>query len=119
MATEKQKEAVKDLSENIGKPIGKIMRDSGYSVSTSETPKRLTESKGFKEELDKHGLNEELIISSLVEDIKAKPGKRLGELQYGGELIGMKKAPEDLSGNVQLTQIIVMLKANLEAEVDS
>jgi len=53
MATIQQKQAVKKLSEAIGnkQPIkmGKIMLESGYSISTSKTPQRLTETKGFKQ----------------------------------------------------------------------
>lgn len=54
MPTIKQEKAVKALSENIGKPIGQAMRESGYSESTSKTPKRLTESDGWKELMDKN-----------------------------------------------------------------
>lgn len=49
MATIKQKKAMKDLSENIGKPVSRAMRDAGYSKSTSRTPARLTESKSYRE----------------------------------------------------------------------
>lgn len=54
MATLKQKLVVKKISENIGKrkmkSLGKIMRESGYSKETSETPQRVTKSKGYKQE---------------------------------------------------------------------
>jgi|GEM_PF-2004381 len=48
MATLKQKLAVKKISDNIGN-MGEAMRAAGYSASTSKTPRRLTDSKGFKE----------------------------------------------------------------------
>ena len=54
MATLKQKKAIEALSENIGKPMGEIMRESGYSESNSKTPKRLTESDGWKELIDEN-----------------------------------------------------------------
>lgn len=60
MPTKKQKDAVKILSENIGKPIGEAMREAGYSKSTSETPQRLTESKGFQQLMDEY-LPDELL----------------------------------------------------------
>ena len=45
---------IKNLSENVGKPIGEAMREAGYSESTSKTPKRLTERLGWKELMDRH-----------------------------------------------------------------
>lgn len=53
MATPKQIKAAKKISENIGKdkpaPMGKVLQEAGYSPSTSESPKLVTESKGFQE----------------------------------------------------------------------
>ena len=89
MSTQKQKAAVKDLSENIRKPLGEIMRQNDYSISTSESPQRLTESKGFKEEMKNYGLTEELIASSLVEDIELKPQNRIQELNLGAKILKM------------------------------
>ena len=82
MATQKQKNSVKDISENLGKPIGKIMRENGYSITTSETPQLLTESKGFKAEMAKYGLTEELVSSALVKDIEDKVGKSCLKLTF-------------------------------------
>ena len=90
MATIKQIKAVNKLVGNGGS-ITEAMREAEYSENTLNTPQKLTESKGYKELLIKHGLTEDLIVGALVEDIKSKPGKRLGELQYGGELIGINK----------------------------
>ena len=89
MATVKQKGSAKDLVEKVGTPIGEIMRDNGYSATTSETPQKLTESKGFKEEMAKYGLTEELISSALVEDIEAKPKQRKPELELGAKILRM------------------------------
>lgn len=52
--TVRQKKVVAKLSENIRtkgktKSLGKILRESGYSKRTSEKPKLVTESKGFRE----------------------------------------------------------------------
>jgi hypothetical protein len=52
VATQKQKQTIKNLSENIGIPIGQAMLKAGYSKSTSETPSLLTNSKGWRELLD-------------------------------------------------------------------
>jgi hypothetical protein len=60
MSTLRQKIAAKKISEILGnyKPddkvdLGKILREAGFSVSTSKTPKNVTESKGFQKMLDK------------------------------------------------------------------
>ena len=51
MATTKQKIAAKKISENIRiqgpkKPIGEILKESGYSEGVSKSPQRVTETKG-------------------------------------------------------------------------
>lgn len=88
--TDKQKDAVDNLVENGGS-IGKAMREAEYSPATAKTPQKLTESVGYKQLLKDKGLTESLIVQSLVDDIKGKPKRRLGELQFGADLIGMKK----------------------------
>lgn len=52
MVTQKQKKAVERLVENRGN-ISKSMREAGYRELTAKNPKNLTESKGFKELVDK------------------------------------------------------------------
>jgi hypothetical protein len=58
MPTPKQRKAVEMLSENVRndapQPIGKILKDVGYSESVSESPQRVTESKGFLELLEEY-----------------------------------------------------------------
>lgn len=102
MPTPKQKEAAKLIAENIGsrEGIGGAMRKAGYSKSTSLTPQRLTETKGFKEAIKEYGLTEELITCSLVDDIKAKPLNRLGELRLGSEILGMKLEDNSTTINI-------------------
>lgn len=60
MATRKQIAVAKAMSENIGKPIGALMVDAGYSKSTSETPQRLTASKSWQELMDEYLPDEKL-----------------------------------------------------------
>lgn len=45
--TIKQRLVAKNLSENIGKPVGKAMREAGYAESTSKSPALLTKSKNW------------------------------------------------------------------------
>jgi len=101
MATELQKRAVDNLVVNGGN-VTKAMRDAKYSENTVNTPKKLTASKGFKEICEKNGLTPNLITKSLVEDIKKKKGKRLGELSLGADILKMKES--DPTGN----QIIII-----------
>lgn len=63
MATTKQKIAAKKLSENIRnqrskKPMGKILKEAGYSESVSKSPQRVTETKGWKELMEEYFPNE-------------------------------------------------------------
>lgn len=101
MATELQKRAVDKLVENSRNPTktkGEVLLEVGYSEATAIKPTQVTKSKGFQEELKKYGLTEGLITRALVNDIKSKPKKRLGELNLGAEILGMKK--EEKGGNV-------------------
>lgn len=58
-------------------------------------PNRIVEAPGFKQALRDLGLTEELITSSLVNDIKAKPEKRIQELKLGAEILGMVKREDE------------------------
>ena len=89
MSTVKQEKALDEIVENGGN-VSKAMRDVGYSVETAKTPSKLTESKGYKELLEKSGLTPKLIAEALAQDIEKNPGRRLGELSLGADLTGMK-----------------------------
>lgn len=99
MPTYKQTQAAQKMVENGGN-VSKAMKDAGYSDATANTPKKLTESKGFLELLDDYGLTEELIIKSLVEDIKSNAGKRRIELTLAAKLRGMFKRETTLSADL-------------------
>lgn len=92
--TERQKEALDNIVENRGS-MKQAMVDAGYDETTAINPKNLTESKGYQQLLKDKGLTESLIVQSLVDDIRAKPKRRLGELQFGADLIGMKKETQE------------------------
>lgn len=96
MATERQRAALKKLVENGGKSVSRAMREAklpngekAYSDKTAINPNKLTESKGFKELCDECGLTDDLIINSLVEDIKLKPQNRIGELGLASKIKGI------------------------------
>jgi hypothetical protein len=58
MATTRQISAINKISENLRKkkaePLGKILRDAGYSQSVSESPTVVTNTKSWKELMDEY-----------------------------------------------------------------
>ena len=106
MATRKQKLALKKIVENRGN-VSKAMREVGYDETTAKNPKNLTESKGFKALLKASGLDENLVVESLVEDIKKKRFNRVQELKLGADLLGMtKKKPEEVEKEPLIINIV-------------
>lgn len=97
MPTIRQKTAIQKMVENGGNAT-KAMREAGYSDASTNNPSSLTQSKGYKEILKECGLTEELVIKSLVADIKAKPQNRTRELHLGAEILNMKKRDVQDSG---------------------
>lgn len=81
----RQKLVIKKIVENGGN-ISKSMREVGYSPMTAQDPKKLTSSKGFKELCEQYGLTDELILTSLVDDIKGKPKNRKPELELAAKI---------------------------------
>lgn len=88
-----------------GGNVTQAMIAAGLSPNTAHTPKKLTDSKGFKEVLAEYGLTEGLITAALVEDINAKPEKRFNELSLGAEILGMKKREGGPTNNVLILNI--------------
>jgi hypothetical protein len=58
MPTFKQKAAFDRILENPHKPVQAVMREVGYDENTAIHPKDLTESKGFIQLLEEHGLDD-------------------------------------------------------------
>lgn len=83
MATPKQRKALEKIVENSRldkpKPVGKILKEVGYSDGTAIKPSQVLESKGFKElveqtvpdndvvEIIKEGLHAKKVITSHTE----------------------------------------------------
>lgn len=76
-------------------PIGQVLKSVGYGTGLQTQPARVLESQGFKVALAEMGLTTELITESLVDDIHEKPGKRLGELRLGAEILKLTKPESD------------------------
>jgi hypothetical protein len=102
MATIRQKRTFAKLVQQGGN-VSRALRESGYSKSYSRCPNQFTNSKGFRELCNYFGLTEELVLKGLVDDIVGKPGKRVGELNLGAEILGMKRPLNQT--NVQINLI--------------
>ena len=86
MATEKQKQAVENLVGNGGN-VTKAMRDAKYSENTLNTPKKLTDSKGYEELMEEY-LPDDMLLKALESDIKGKKLNRKAELELAFKLKG-------------------------------
>ena len=82
-----------NITQNLGMTKGEALLTAGYDISTSEQPHMIENRAGYKQSLAQYGLTEELITSSLVEDIEAKPQKRVRELELGADILSMRKRP--------------------------
>ena len=85
-----QRRAFKNIVENGGN-VSKAMRDAGYSAETAKNPSKLTDTKGFRQLVEEHGLTDEFLASALYEDIKNKPQRRIQELTLAYKLKGRLK----------------------------
>lgn len=81
------------------------MLDAGYSPNTAHTPKKVTESDTFIALCDELGLTKNLVVKSLVFDIKKKPAKRSSELSLAADILGMKQRKD--------SNIIVPVQVNI------
>lgn len=90
MATTKQKKAFDKIVENGGNTT-KAMREVKYSEATVNSPKNLTESKGFQELMEEAGLTDDYLNNCLYEDIEAKKKNRKPELELAYKLKGKLK----------------------------
>lgn len=88
-STNRQKLAVKLISENSGKPMGALLKEAGYTEETSLSPTSITKGIGFIAEMERSGLTKKLIADALTEDIQSKKGNRVGELMLGAKILKM------------------------------
>lgn len=93
MATQRQKEAVIAIVEN-GRNKGQALVKAGYSPNTAKAPTKVTESKGFKEEMKP--VLDRLIIER-DRAIKAMKGK-ISKAKYRD----LTDATDKLTKNIQL-----------------
>jgi hypothetical protein len=93
------------MVENGGN-ISQAMVDVGYSPNTAKTPQKLTESIGFIELCEKQGLNDQLLLDALVEDIKEKKGNRKAELELAFKIKGRLTQKTDITSNQKTIPIL-------------
>ena len=126
MPTDRQRAAVDKIVETGGKSVSKAMREAklkngepAYTPATAQTPQKLTESKGYSELCEQHGLTDSLLLKSLVSDIKAKKKNRKSELELGFKIKGrLQEQPnETKSEPVIITQNILNVIVKAEDEV--
>ena len=104
------------MVENGGN-ASKAMREAGYSDAMAHNPHKLLQSKGFKELCDELELTDSFIIEALVEDIKAKPRERRGELELAAKMKGLlKKRVEVTSEDGDMSAVAIFGMAHKEIE---
>ena len=112
MASENAKQVAKKLSEAIGSgkkvDLGKIIRSAGYSKKTSQTPKRVTETKTFKAEISP-------VVEAMIRErdraIKAM-AKKINKAKYRDTTDAVDK----LTKNIQLLSGKETEKSNITFE---
>lgn len=110
MSTIKQQIAAHKIVENRGN-VSKSMMQAGYSKTTAKNPSNLLDSKGFKDIAAQSGLDQNLIINCLVEDIKNKPGQRKQELELAAKLLGLFKQEDSIMQENKPNPIAQILEA--------
>ena len=118
--TELQKRGAREWANEIitaKRPIkGRALIRAGYDKNSAHNANKIMNGEGFKKELnaiyENAGLTEELLVESLVYDIKGKPLNRLGELKLGTDLKGMTKKEVDL--NIELLETTDILKGIID-----
>ena len=79
------KKVFKEKFENVGKPLGQIMRENGYADSTADNPDHVTKSKSWEilleeylpdnllTQVTKEGLEATMVKTSLTEPDRTLP----------------------------------------------
>ncbi len=112
MATIKQKIAVDEMVGNGGN-VTSAMKMAKYSDATVNTPSKLTGSKGFAELMNEYGLTDQLLLESLVFDIKNKPKNRKQEIELGAKLKGRLKDNPEVNLHFRLEDIFKKSKEDI------
>jgi len=116
--TLKQSTAIKDLLENVGKPVSRAMADAGYSQATAKNPDHLTDSKAWQEIMEKH-LNDTKLFTKHEEALEATKwndftgereedhGIRLRAIDLAYKLKGRLKDGLNVAGDINMNIVVV------------
>ena len=97
--TLKQKRAVQNLADSGS--LKEAMIKADYSPNTAIAPTKLTRSKGFLQLCEEMGLTNDLLVNSLVDDIRGKPLSRHKELELGFKVKGLlRETPQEEKSNI-------------------
>ena len=122
MITEKQKRAADNIIQQKAEGnvnLKKALSKAGYSEQTSsKAAKVIVNGKGFIEYLAQQGLTEETLAGYLSEDLRNKPGERLGEMKLASELLGLKK--DSLNVNIsKVDESLDLIKSLIDEEEEN
>ena len=99
VVTQRQRRLAIEMVKNgeRAKPLTQkqVMVDVGYG-KISKHPRKVMESIGYMQAIRDLGLTEDLVVSSLYEDIQKKPQNRVKELTLASSILGMIKREEVL-----------------------
>lgn len=119
--TIRQKRAAKIAADNVSQNLHKSQKDilleAGYDISTAEKPQLVTETKGYKAELARYGLTEELVTTALVDDIKAKPARRVPELNLAADILNMRRKTPDDKPTINIAIFTTEQQARIAARI--
>lgn len=116
MATVRQKLAFNKIIENQGN-VSKSMREVGYAFNTAKVPsKNLTETKGFQELCNEHGLTDDFLVKALIEDIGGKPKNRKAELELAFKIKG--RMIEDKPENTRPINLVIPIQVSQSFNID-
>ena len=107
MATERQRKLADKVIENGG-IVSKAMVEAGYSEASAKNPQKYINSDGVKEVFEEYGLTKELVVTALVDDIKAKRRNRTAELKLASDILGLAQ-PQKIdmtSGGEPMTALV-------------
>ena len=113
--TPKQKKLARLFSDNLSdntKTVSQqaLLVKAGYSLNQARRPSDITRSQGFLKALDELGLTDEIVVSSLVEDIRLKPQRRAFELSIAAKIRGLdRRADSEQSQNIAVNNAIIIV----------
>ncbi len=111
MATERQKALAKLIVENasLDKPMnaGEMLENVGYSITSTEYPKRVIEADGVQEELEVLGFTErnaKTVVQDILLDVEADKNSRLKAADMVFKVQGSYAPDKNINININSEQ---------------